>query len=434
MPKDAFTVNGREVRIDYHDKIKDRRRQKINKLIRDICAEDEITGFGRKFEFIFQTDSNLFERQSGNLGYVKRDEVKDGQLRVYLTPKALKKTANFRKTLIHEIEHLKQFYTADILSKNEKINERLREKAEHAIVNSISGLEETFEETKISAEEIDKYTALSSWNFRDDISRGETYLEEYRGLIQSCLEDFLYEGLATYAGKEYGKGLHGKLEKTKLGDFVIPVWNKSNLKISHKMAERKAKSLISTMKSFVKNPSKSSLNDIKDEIRYSKYIIGFHMVYTILIVDKDKKIEDLYDLSHLNFLKLYEESAKEIGMSPIVSLNSGEGNIDYDKEINRWSKKIEKLGSDITIFDKKGNITDEKTRRIIALLRKAQEEEVLGHMKTSEIAEELNISPAETRKRLKILRELEKSGVSGSSRDEGTYSEGREEWSWWIKE
>lgn len=314
-------------------------RQELVRDILEICKRDDITGFGREYEFIFLTPEEVKEMNPQNpFAFVLNEEAKEGEFKIYVDTQSVIEEGEkkFSKVIIHEMEHLKQFYGSEVLGKNQRVTEKLKGKASQSVRDSINEINNIFTHrlfAQIPPE-------IAPKNER------HVAVEQFRTLLQNYLQYLLYEGLAVYAEEDTSFGKDRKIEMVLLDKISIPLWTRENLTKSHELAARRTAGLNNEIEEFFNNPGPEKLEEVENKMYNNQYDVGFHLVFTILWVKKDLEREELYNMSHLEFLKLYEKCIEQTGLKPVISVNSREGLLDYDQKVREWAEIVKNLSAD----------------------------------------------------------------------------------------
>jgi len=110
--------------------------------------------------------------------------------------------------------------------------------------------------------------------------------------------------------------------------------NKRNLYVLYGEAADKAHKINIFISLFMEQKKegkvkKRLIKDLRKELYYSKYLIGEYMCERI-VASGGEKTETLIKTKPLAFIRKYEAAEKKLGFTPVVSLNSKKGILDYN--------------------------------------------------------------------------------------------------------
>lgn len=164
-----------------------------------------------------------------------------------------------------------------------------------------------------------------------------SFLQLIRKDLYLMLEKIIQEGIAKFRqSQKTGYVYDRRVEYTK--DYFVKEYNISNQAI-HELLPLLHKIFIEYNKYLEYNSG--SLDFVERNFKkikilvngnppyYMIYKIGFHMVYTILYVNKDIDINMLAKMDYIQIIKLYEKSVLSEGKRPIISYTSRNGVFDY---------------------------------------------------------------------------------------------------------
>ena len=145
-------------------------------------------------------------------------------------------------------------------------------------------------------------------------------LKDTRMMLQVFIDKIHYEGIAEFAAK-----IPSGLEYSKK-EFVV----------NYLMAKDSAKEFNKLWAIFLKTTKINLKRDYqvlskKFEGNKIPYIIGLHMTHTIKYVFVDVTFQEIAKFSRFKFLKKYEEAMSHGDLKPILTRESNEGIIDYNR-------------------------------------------------------------------------------------------------------
>jgi len=321
-----LNIKDRNLKVVFEEEVPNDAKEGFLKEIKSIFKRDDLVGFGRKFEIVFVSESKAKSSDKENSkAWVNLGDVNNGEFRIYInTKKILQKKSegemmsqildkdkdDYRlgPTLVHEVEHLKQYYETETLERLGMIRSRLESKVSKDLVQSISQLKENIKKGKI---------------------RSGSAQEEFRSAVMLWLHDCLYEGTAKFSQDQEKGGEHSAITQ-------------QNLKYHYLLGEKAAENVQKSLINFFSNPSERQFEKLEKVMKQDKYMIGHHMIFTIIYSKGSLTTEDLHDNSHLEFIKRYEKHCEKLDIEPVITLNSGEGILDYNQIIQKWYRKFGK--------------------------------------------------------------------------------------------
>jgi hypothetical protein len=208
--------------------------------------------------------------------------------------------------LTHEITHLWHEYSSKIFSKYHKHYKKISNRNSNRIKLTV-------------------------------ISKRSTFIAQLRILFFELFRAFLFEGLAKYCEKFYTKEI-------KLDDksYFKKIYGHADSQVGLFSLEWKVFIEVLENNRYDKERLNGLLLSFQTLYR-SSYIIGYHMVYTIIYTDKNISIEDIAKMNYIKFINTYERCIKLNRFKPVVSLRSGKGIINYFTLIKETKQIAHKL-------------------------------------------------------------------------------------------
>lgn len=261
----------------------------------------------------------------------------DGQINSYCAELYVKK---LQTDLIHEGTHLWHILQSDFFKVRRALDKKIKlSLKEYGLAKN----EEQIEFIKLLRDKkVDPYglagkQCLDLW-------------KNMRKMLKAFIDMIFAEGLAKYVEDKEGYVFQSE-KLTESYEQASPYIN---------MFKRKFETLIKFTEEGVKveiedrnvgsekvyHVFEKNIPEIIEKMQVIPYSVGPHMVYVILYKNGPFFIEKLVKMNVFNFVKEYENSCKHFGLTPLVSLYSGNGVFDYKRALIQWqtcSKFIRKI-------------------------------------------------------------------------------------------
>ena len=157
--------------------------------------------------------------------------------------------------------------------------------------------------------------------------------------VNAFTSNILLEGLATY--------IQG-IEKYPISKNVFDALHSSaeseikTVMLYLEMVIQTFRRVIQEQKAIIRESYIITIREVYEPLRSAPYVIGVHMLYTILYTEPTMNIEKIAGFSFAEFIVIYERCCAKLDIRPLVSLTSRRGFFDY-KSVLRDLERIEKL-------------------------------------------------------------------------------------------
>jgi len=283
--EEKFTIDGREIILIYKTTVEERIKEITKEALLDVCSNEDV---GKKFSVLYWIFIDKYPHETS----IDLDAMENGKATVYLSPYYLtNKISRYQKKqavlemkllFIHELTHLWQEFETRVLSRNQAIAKRL-------------------------VKEIKAAQALAP----------PTVEQEAIGALRVMLREFLRrvfaEGIARYC-EELQRGT---------------IFSEDTFKELHIYATEE----IEDIKRQISSNPVTTMRSIRDDLIIKSYPVGQHMVYSILYVDHDLKVDDIIKMEMFEFYRKYEGCILSKGFKPVITITSGRGELDYQRTL-----------------------------------------------------------------------------------------------------
>ncbi len=258
-------------------------------------------------------------KHSIDYAWVYEKEIAKKEIVVYLNLLSIIKNKRIKfidETIIHELIHVLNSFIVDFRKRR---------------INQLARLEKVFQSSFM------------------EILQTEPGIRDIRQSLLLFLHYLQNEGLAEFYGyyltkriqfnKKHFLRLYERSKKET--EFTEKIW--INYITGKKLTEKIWVSYVVEKKKRNLKKIEEIENKFLEGMHVLSYLVGMHMVYTLIYVNCDLNTKKLAKLSPQKFVKKYETAMKLKGLRPVVSLTSGDGILDYKRMVAEWwaiAKKI----------------------------------------------------------------------------------------------
>ncbi|MBI2102636.1 hypothetical protein HYT55_02260 [Candidatus Woesearchaeota archaeon] len=285
-PRTEFTIDGRKIKIIGREKYN----RPLIAQIKEFCRKDPSAQLFPELTFLIE------QVKRKEFAWINPSEIKVGIMIIHLNLKMVGLDQKKREeVLVHELTHLWHDSIAQQIQKSHTAAENL-------------------------------LAILAKKEIPDTTQKIRVLLFNFVRLIQE-------EGIAVFSEKYYNREIFfSERELQRLYSEA----RKSAVNIHEVLADYKTAQISNDAELRA-----LTVQFIQKFIHDGKYILGLHTVYSIRAIEHIT-LRIVAELKPFEFIKRYEECMISKGLTPVISVTSGKGVLDYKKMLSDLNKVIPK--------------------------------------------------------------------------------------------
>lgn len=342
---ETYSINDMQILIEDKSKPPIELKNAIKKAVFITCEKEKLAKNLREIKFIIEIPAQAIGSALGmafTIAFVSPEEIKAGKNWIHINTNALDILLDISKlspeetvpalkgTITHELAHIWNYRKSEYFRIQEELQKKLGVQVKKHIIPE------------------------------------STDLESVRNALLAFLQDLLIEGFAEFY-------THAAADK------IIPFIPQTFAEI-YSAALEKAQELADSWNKFIvkqtkclKKGEKLPIGDLSilfHKFDTAAYGLGMYMYYTILYLTPGMQMDQVAKMNHLKFISAYETCMKDEGYAPLViTLNSGEGILDYNRMIYQWwqlcmeekaRKIVSEFWNELSLNDLRSKLVAEK--------------------------------------------------------------------------